>query len=110
MALNATYSDSAGDGLVDQVLVTYSEDVADSVYANSDWTITTPGSISLSKNGTGSVTGNEVRIDVSGTAETTGGATPRNSTTRGRASMTGETPRPHRRSRCRMGPRRRSPA
>ncbi|WP_423750783.1 hypothetical protein [Salinirarus marinus] len=76
VALNATYSDSAGDGLVDQVLVTYSEDVADSVYANSDWTITTPGSISLSKNGTGSVTGNEVRIDVSGTAETTGGATP----------------------------------
>ena len=75
VALNATYRDANADGTVDRIDVAYSEDVSSSSYTDADWTITDAGSVGVSKNGTGTVSGAEVRIDVDGTTDTTGGTT-----------------------------------
>ncbi|WP_423750786.1 PGF-CTERM sorting domain-containing protein [Salinirarus marinus] len=73
-AHTAVYEDDNADGAVDAVNVTYSEPIAGS-YANADWTIGPQGTVELTKNGSGQVVGDVVRIDVDGAPDTTGGPT-----------------------------------
>lgn len=72
--LYENYQDTNGDGTVDRVDITYSEPITGS-YVDSEWSVDTAGSVSLSKAGTGTVSTKTVQVDVKGTADTTGGAT-----------------------------------
>ncbi|WP_248896397.1 hypothetical protein [Haloplanus halobius] len=74
IALNASYRDTNADGTVDRVDVRYSEDVSASSYVDGDWSIPVDGTISLTKDSSGTVSNREVRIDVTGTANNTGGS------------------------------------
>lgn len=71
---SAAYNDTDGDGQVDRLNVTYSEAIAGG-YTDGDWSIATAGTVSLAKDGTGSVSSPSVLLDVTGSADTTGGAT-----------------------------------
>ncbi|WP_435068342.1 beta strand repeat-containing protein [Haloplanus sp. C73] len=75
IALNASYRDANADGTVDRVDVRYSEDVSASSYADGDWSILQSGSVDIAKDNSGTISTDEVRIDVTGAANTTGGAT-----------------------------------
>lgn len=75
VALNATYRDTTDDGRVDRVDVVYSEDVSGSSYSDGDWSITSSGTVDIAKDGDGTVSGSEVRLNVTGAANTTGGST-----------------------------------
>jgi len=75
VALNASYRDANTDGTVDRVDVVYSEDVSGSSYSDGDWSITSSGTVDIAKDGDGTVSGSEVRLNVTGAANTTGGST-----------------------------------